>query len=45
MRIDHLVFAVIALATACGLTAPPGEYGSEWTNEGAPDASSEEDGG
>jgi hypothetical protein len=43
MRIEVVVFTLIALATACGLTAPPSEYGSEWT-EGAADASSEEGG-
>lgn len=43
MRTEVVLFALIAWATACGLTAPPGEYGSEWT-EGAPDASSEDGG-
>jgi hypothetical protein len=43
MRIEVLVFALMTLATACGLTAPPGDYGSEWT-EGAPDASTEDGG-
>jgi hypothetical protein len=44
MRTEHVVFVLITLATACGLTAPPSEYGSEWTNEGAPDAASEDGG-
>jgi hypothetical protein len=43
MRTEVLLFALMTLATACGLAASPGDYGSEWT-EGAPDASSEDGG-
>ena len=44
MRTEHVLAILLAFVTACGLLAPPGEYGSEWTNEGAADASSEDGG-
>ena len=43
MRTEIVVFVIVTFATACGLTAAPGEYGSEWT-EGAPDAATEDGG-
>jgi hypothetical protein len=42
MRTERVLLVAIVLVTACGLFAPPGEYGGEYGGEAPRDASTED---